>query len=86
MIRRLYRVVDAAWGAVLDSPIGMVFHAPVELTHNDCIVCHWWRGAVLGAAAGFLASGHWVTALALTGVVALIMVGQARAETDPLEN
>ena len=26
------------------------------------------------------------SALALTGVVALIMVGQARAETDPLEN
>ena len=86
MIRRLYRVVDAAWGAVLDSPIGMVFHAPVELTHNDCIVCHWWRAAVLGAAAGFLASGHWVAALVLTGVVALIMIGQARAEANPLED
>ena len=81
MIGELYRKLDAVWGAILESPLGRVFHIPVELTHNDCVVCHWWRGALLGAAVGFALSGHWLVALVLFALVALIVIGQAMAES-----
>lgn len=82
MIGALYKKVDAVWGRILESAVGRVFHLPVEATFNECVVCHWWRGATLGAAVGFGLSGHWVVALALFATVALIVVGQAAAATE----
>lgn len=76
MIIRAYRAVEAAWKRVLDSRAGVIFHAPVEWTFNECGVCHWWRGAALGTAMGFMLSGRFVIASVIAFGVMLLVGGQ----------
>ena len=80
MIKWAYGLVDSAWGKILGSKPGAVFHWPVEITFNHCVVCHWWRGAMFGAAVASGAFGYWIVSAALMVVLAALVYGQRESE------
>ena len=63
MTGALYRAIESLWHKVLDAPIiGLLLRYPVVLTENECGICHWWRGAALGAPTKIAASAWYTSA------------------------
>lgn len=75
-----YDRVEAAWEKFLGSPLGAVFCWPADITYNSCAVCHWWRGAMVGAAATAAISGCYLSAVLLLGVVVTLVAAQKLKE------
>lgn len=82
MIARLYRWIEGIWKAILAHSIGEIFHVPVEFTHNDCVVCHWWRGAVLFFGIGLALGGHWLIGAVCIALVLAIVWMQRIADKE----
>ena len=79
----LYRAIENLWHKVLGAPfIGILFRFPVVMTENECGICHWWRGAALGAGVAFLLSGHFMLGATLIAAVLLICALQKVASRE----
>ena len=83
MTGALYRAIESLWHKVLEAPIiGLLLRYPVVLTENDCGICHWWRGAALGAGVAFLLSGHFMVGTTLIAAVLVICALQKIASRE----